>query len=161
MTGNPPGDPLMPRKSEPRRLSLAAILFGVIAGCCPEPAAKDSGSAAQGDGAGSRVEARFSQIQGAIFEKRCVTDCHESVSAAASLRLTRALSYASLVNQRSQQITTQLRVVPGNPGASYLVKKMMGGSGIVGDQMPRLAPPRPQSEIESIRSWIASGALND
>jgi hypothetical protein len=146
------------------RARLAALaLLSLVAACCPEPRSLDSGSASgnKGDGVVAAGSATLTVVQREILDRHCVRDCHEGGAAAASLQLARGHSWANLVNQRSRQIPTQIRVVPGNPGASYLVKKMEGGIGIVGDQMPRLAPARPASELELVRSWIARGAPND
>jgi hypothetical protein len=128
-----------------------------LAGCCPEPRAPEAGSAAEI----STLGARLSTLQRDLLDKHCVTDCHDGASAAAALPLNPSRSYGALVNQRSQQISTQIRVVPGDAAASYLVKKMLGGAGIVGDIMPKLAPPRPASEIDGLRGWITRGAPND
>jgi hypothetical protein len=100
-------------------------------------------------------------VQRELFDRRCVTDCHEAVNAAAALQLTRGRSHGNLVNQRSQQIASQLRVIPGDPEGSYLVKKLAGAVGAAGDQMPKFAPPRPQSEIDWVRAWITRGAPDD
>jgi hypothetical protein len=100
-------------------------------------------------------------IQRDIFDRHCVTDCHESVSGAAGLSLTPEDSYAELVAQPSQQLGSKLRVVPGDPKHSYLVRKLEGGAGIIGDQMPRLAPPLADPQIEQVRLWITRGALDD
>ena len=49
-------------------------------------------------------------------------------------------------------------IVPGSADASYLIKKLEGAPGIVGVQMPRLAPPLPQQEIDRVaRSIITAG----
>jgi len=144
------------------RLTLGAALAG-LAGCEPPVRARDAGAGQAGtDGAAASAgEVRFATLQRDLFDQHCVTDCHESANAAANLQLTRGRSYASLVNQPSQQIATQLRVVPGDPGASYLLKKLQGGVGIVGAQMPKLAPVLPASQLEAVRAWIKRGAPND
>lgn len=143
-----------------RRLHFCAGFLTLLgAACCPEP--KPTGDAGSAVGDGVAGAARLSVIQTQIFDKHCVTDCHEATSAAADLRLNRGKSYAALVNAASQQIASQVRVVPGDPDRSYLVKKLEGGPGIVGDQMPRLAPPLDQSTIDLVRDWIKRGAPDD
>jgi len=112
-----------------------------------------------GDGSGG--VARLLAIQTEIFDRHCVTDCHEAVGAAADLKLASGMSYASLVNVGSQQIASRIRVIPGDADRSYLVTKLEGGAGLVGDRMPRLAPPRPQAEIDRVRAWITRGAPDD
>jgi hypothetical protein len=64
-----------------------------------------------------------------------------------------------LVGVSSSQDGTLQRVEPGNPGNSYLVRKLEGtASG--GQQMPPNAP-LPQSEIDVVRQWIQDGAIDD
>jgi hypothetical protein len=142
--------------------SWVAALLILPGACCPEPKPAGFGdSVVAGDGSVSSGAARLSVIQTQIFDKSCVTDCHEATNAAADLRLNRGKSHAALVNVASQQVATQVRVVPGDPDRSYLIKKLQGGPGIVGDQMPRLAPPLPQTTIDLVREWITRGAPDD
>jgi hypothetical protein len=140
---------------------LGALALTTAAGsCCPDVRRDDGSSGTSGDG-GPVGGASLSLIQKELFDRNCVSACHEAVNAAADLRLSPGESYQNLVNVPSQQITSQVRVVPGEADKSYLVKKLEGGVGMVGDQMPRLAPPRPQSEIDWVRTWITRGAPND
>jgi hypothetical protein len=141
-----------------RRWSLWAALL--IAACCPDPKPADGGGE-NADGAAVVGGAKLSSIQKQVFDKSCVSDCHEGVSAAADLRLNAGKSFGSLVNVASQQLSAELRVIPTDADRSYLVRKLEGGPAIVGDQMPRLAPPLDQPVIDVVRSWIARGAPND
>lgn len=55
-----------------------------------------------------------------------------------------------------------IRVIPGDPENSYLVRKLAGGRGIVGSRMPRIGPPYlTQGQMLVIRRWIELGAPND
>ena len=49
-------------------------------------------------------------------------------------------------------------VVPGDPDNSLLIKRI---EGTVGPQMPLSLPPLSAPEIETIRQWIAEGALDN
>lgn len=102
----------------------------------------------------------FSGIQGGFFELFC-TECHAGGAAPKGLDLTGADAYGRLVDRASLGSPDLLLVEPGNPDASYLVRKLDGGPGIAGRQMPRDRPARPQGEIDTIRQWIANGAGND
>jgi len=51
-----------------------------------------------------------------------------------------------------------LRVSPGNPDSSYIIRKLQGTAGISGGQMPLGGPYLPQSTIDVIRQWITAGA---
>ena len=141
------------------RAWLACALL-LLAGCCPEVKTAD-GATAAGDGGASTAGARLSVVQQTLFDRHCVTDCHELVNAAAGLQLVRGKSHSNLVQQPSHQIASRVRVVPGDPDRSYLVQKIIGGAGMVGDRMPRLAPPRPRAEVDLLKAWITRGAPND
>lgn len=130
----------------------------MLGACCPEPRLLDGAGA--GDG-GSGGAARLSELQRDIFDRHCVTDCHQLASAAAGLQLNRGRSHLQLVQVPSQQISSQLRVLPGDPDRSYLIKKVSGGAGMVGDRMPRLAPPLSTAQVQRLRDWISRGAPND
>jgi hypothetical protein len=142
---------------------VAAALAVATGACCPDPIGADSGASASSSEAGGSLafEPKLSAIQTGLFDKRCVTDCHEATSPASGLSLAPGRSYKELLNQASQQLGTAVRVVSGDPDRSYLVKKLEGSKGIVGEVMPRLAPERPQAEIDAVRSWIKRGARND
>jgi len=139
-------------------LPLAPLLMST---CCPDPRPiADGAGGADGSTGGS---ARLSVIQKQVFDGtgRCVTDCHEGGSAAADLRLNKGKSYQSLVNVASKQIASQVRVIPADADDSYLVRKLEGGPGIVGKQMPHQLPPLAQADIDLVRSWITRGASDD
>lgn len=142
---------------------VVGVVLGLClgGGCCPEPRVSvDGGGGGTWDG-GEVPAARLSAIQRALFDRHCVSDCHEFGSAAAGLGLRKGQSHAMLVNRPSQQISSRMRVLPGAPDRSYLVLKLEGGPGIVGDRMPRLAPPRPAAEVQAVRLWISRGAPDD
>jgi hypothetical protein len=64
-----------------------------------------------------------------------------------------------LVGIRSSQDAAFQRVEAGDPGNSYLVRKLEGTASS-GQQMPPGAP-LPPSEIDVIRQWITDGAMDD
>ena len=113
------------------------------------------------------LQPTFSSIQQNVFNARdssgrpACTSCHN----AANARLTGNLSlaegaYQSLVGAASTGKAGAIRVVPGNPDASYLLNKVLG-TDIVGDRMPRLGPYLSDGQIRIIRRWIELGAKND
>lgn len=102
----------------------------------------------------------FSGIRQGFFDAFCV-ECHAGGAAPKGLDLSDAEAYGRLVERASAQRADLLLVEPGNPAASYLVVKLEGGPGLVGRQMPRDRPARPQEEIDVIRLWIQFGAGND
>lgn len=103
----------------------------------------------------------FSAIQANIFVPSCATTgCHLGASAPHGLRLDDANSYGLLVGVRSSESPSTLRVAPGDPANSYLIRKLEG-SASVGARMPLGAPPLEQASIDVIRQWISDGAIDD
>jgi hypothetical protein len=76
------------------------------------------------------------------------------------LNLTAGNSFANLVNVGSLQSPGTARVVPGDPAASYLIRKLEG-TNIAGSRMPLGGPFLDADTLARIKSWIASGAPNN
>lgn len=98
-----------------------------------------------------------------IFTANCaVTGCHTGVAPAQGLNLSAGKSYGALVNVPAVQCTGgTMRVLPGDPAASYLIRKLLGVNLCGGSPMPRNAPTLPAAQIESIAQWILNGAPNN
>jgi hypothetical protein len=100
----------------------------------------------------------LAQLQQTIFGAIC-TNCHTGANAPRGLRLdSEENSYAFLVNRAADEIPTLMRVNPGKPDDSYLIKKLDGAADIVGARMPLGGPYLSQEQIDQVRSWIANGA---
>lgn len=99
-----------------------------------------------------------SQVQ-PIFTAQCGGGgCHSGMNPAEGLVLSKGKSYASLVNVTSSQCAVNKRVVPGDPGNSYLMWKLKGaGPCFIGSRMPK-GQPLSATEIDLIGAWIAQGA---
>jgi hypothetical protein len=98
-------------------------------------------------------------IQADVFTPTCATGgCHDDVTRAGTLRLTTAEdSYDELVDVVST-CASRIRVVPGDPDASYLLHKLGDGPAPCGTVMPINAPALSAAELQDIRDWIAAGA---
>jgi len=116
------------------------------------------------------LEPTFTSIQRDIFNttdtaaRQACTNCHNSGNAvlAGGLNLTGAGAYNALVNAPSTGKPGAIRVIPGNPDGSYLIQKLEGAPGIVGDRMPQSGPPfLTTGQITIIREWIERGAPNN
>jgi hypothetical protein len=70
---------------------------------------------------------------------------------------TPALAYANLVNRPSIELERQLRVAPGDPDDSVLIKKLRGVD--VATRMPLGAEPLSDAEMAMFEDWIRDGAL--
>ena len=98
------------------------------------------------------------QLQTDIFGAICAA-CHSGANAPQGLRLDSLdNSYAYLVNQAANEVPSLMRVNPGNPDASYLIKKLEGAADIVGGRMPLGGPYLADAQIAQVRTWIANGA---
>ncbi|KPF93441.1 hypothetical protein IP81_03135 [Novosphingobium sp. AAP83] len=95
-----------------------------------------------------------------LIESQCAT-CHLTGEEAGGMSLVGDVARDFLVGQPSQEAPAIMRVVAGDPDASYLVMKLEGthlahaGSG---GQMPFGAPPLDAGNIAKVRQWIADGA---
>jgi hypothetical protein len=88
------------------------------------------------------------------------TNCHNGNGFVPG-NFTGAGAYASLVGARSVQRPALQRVTPGDPNASYLIRKLQGGPDIGGTRMPLGGPYLTDGQIRVIRRWIELGANND
>jgi putative membrane protein len=86
---------------------------------------------------------------------RCVS-CHGPGNQQAGLDLV-SDPQAALVDQPSSAWPAVKRVVPSDPAASLLIRKLRGTQGSMGAQMP-LGSLLPDEEIVQFESWIAAGA---
>jgi hypothetical protein len=105
-----------------------------------------------------------------IFTRSCaVSGCHDSTFKIQNLDLSVGQAYGQLVDVPSTEQSKLLRVKPGFPDDSYLVRKLDGGPNISGQQMPLNCPGNPQNgqqcfmddEIAAIRQWISECAPNN
>lgn len=103
-------------------------------------------------------EVSLAALQTNIFGAIC-SRCHTGATAPHGLRLdSEDNSYAFLVGHASDEVPALLRVNPGKPDESYIVKKIEGDPSIVGNRMPLGGPYLSEAQIESIRNWITNGA---
>jgi hypothetical protein len=118
-------------------------------------------------GPSPNLEPTFASIQRDIFEtadsagRVACTGCHTSTgrNPAGGLNLNHDVAYDQLVNVPSRGKPSAIRVVPGDPDASYLVHKLEGRSDIVGRRMPFSgAPFLTDGQMLILRRWIAIGA---
>jgi hypothetical protein len=105
---------------------------------------------------------RLSELEQQVFLTGCSFDaCHGADSPQQGMRLKAPPSvWGELVNRPSMEVPTRMRVVPGNPGASYLLEKISQSKPAVGEQMPP-GQPLTADKIAMVRAWIAAGALAD
>ena len=103
------------------------------------------------------LAATLASIQVNVFDASC-TVCHSGAAAPKGLRLDAGSSFTNLVGVASQEVGSLLRVEPGNPDRSYLIRKLEG-TAAEGERMPLGGAPIPQATIDFVRQWILDGAL--
>jgi hypothetical protein len=141
----------------------ALLLLGCAAGCAGNGQGLDQNgqpiSAGGSGSSGGPVTADFESIQDNVFTPIC-SKCHIGGGAPEGLQLDAAHSYNLLVGVPSAEQPAVLRVKPGDPDNSYMVRKIENAPGITGMQMPLNETPLPQATIDAIRQWITNGAPN-
>ena len=106
------------------------------------------------------VVATLTKIQNEIFTPSCATSgCHSGSNPPDGLLLTDGQSWSNTVNVQAVQMD-MLRIKPGDPDSSYLVRKIQG-SGIVANRMPIGAAKLSQDKIDLIRQWVTEGAQDN
>lgn len=146
--------------SRATRMAAWVLSAPLIASCAGSGEGLDASGRPVGEtppGAGGTGVYR--EIQDTVFSPVCV-QCHQGGAAPLGLRLDQANSYALLVGVPSVQVPSLLRVQPGDPDRSYLVRKIEGTAS-TGGRMPLGGPPLPRDRIDLIRGWIAAGAQPD
>jgi hypothetical protein len=143
--------------------SLLALLLP-LAGGCDEKLSDIAGPS-------PNLQPTFSSIQREIFEttdasgRAACTQCHSDAGGrtpSGGMNLRHDLAYATLVGIASRGKAGAIRVIPGDPDSSYIVQKLEGTPGIVGERMPRTGGPYlTEGQISIIKRWIETGARND
>ena len=115
-----------------------------------------------GGGAGAQppgLQPTLGSIQDNVFTVNCaVPGCHGGAGAQQGLRLDPGFSAGNLINVPSPRDPNLIRVVPGDPDASFLIQKLQGTQ-TLGDRMPDGGPYLTTATINVIRQWIQDGAL--
>ena len=149
------------------RPSLRIVLlvaFGSLATACDEKLADLAGPS-------PNLQPTFASVQRDIFEaadaagRAACTNCHTDAGGrtpSGGLNLRHDVAYASLVSVASRGKAGAVRVIPGDADNSYIVQKLEGASGIVGERMPRTGGPYlTEGQMTILKRWIATGANND
>ena len=113
----------------------------------------------------------FSSILRDVFQatdsagRASCANCHNPAGGAfrsVGLDLSSDVAYGLLVGAASRQRPGLMRVAPGDPENSYLVHKLEGRAGIIGQRMPQNGPPYlTDGQIAIIKRWIELGARRD
>jgi len=128
----------------------------------------DTTGDADGSG-GCNIQPTLSDINAKYFSLSCVFGgCHEAASAEGGLDMEAADLRAQFVNVPASDDKAgprgKVRVVPGDPDASFLIQKLEGTQARdEGNIMPdgTDVPIDPNCRIKMIRQWISDGALDN
>jgi hypothetical protein len=145
-------------------LLVSVVAFGSFVAACDEKLSDLAGPS-------PNLQPTFVSVQREIFEttdasgRAACTNCHTDVGGrtpSGGLNLRHDIAYTSLVNVASRGKTGAVRVIPGDADASYIVQKLEGRPGIVGERMPRTGGPYlTEGQITILKRWIETGANND
>lgn len=97
-----------------------------------------------------------------LLKARCAA-CHLTGDEPGKMQLHPQAAYRTLVNSPSIG-SSMLRVEPGSPDTSYLIRKLEGthlAAGGSGARMPLDAAALDPTDIARIREWISAGALDN
>jgi len=101
-------------------------------------------------------------IQQFVFTPSCaVSGCHANPGVNLGLDLSDGRAFMNTVGVTSVGDPNLLRIEPGDPDASYLLRKLRGDPAIVGDRMPFGGPFLSQAEIDVIEQWVLDGAQDN
>ena len=137
----------------------ASIRFSLVLLVASAAACSDGSPTSPTPTAPGGLMPRLSSIQTIIFNASCI-EHHGDHATEAGLDLTSGNAYSNLVNVPSVQ-TALNRVTPGDAENSYLIHKLDGRSGIVGDRMPTNGPFLSTAQIDVMEQWINDGARNN
>ncbi len=96
----------------------------------------------------------FRRVQMEIFTPIC-SDCHVGSYAPSGLQLSAGISH-TVIGKASEGKPDMALVKPGKPDESYIIWKVEGRAGIVGERMPRDMPVLSAANIQLMKDWIAS-----
>jgi mono/diheme cytochrome c family protein len=146
------------RPSAVATMICLAALAAATPGCGGSGEGLDANGRPIGEGGtgNGALAPTLASIQQNVFTPVC-TACHSGGGAPQGLRLDAGVSATLLVGVPSNEVSSLLRVKPGDPDNSYLIRKLEG-SGIAGARMPLGGPYLDAQTIAVIRQWISQGA---
>ena len=147
-----------------KRLAFLTVCAGLVCASCDEKLSSITGPTPD-------LAPTFTSIQQNIFTaadssgRGACNSCHTAAGGRvppAGIDLGSANAHAQLVNVASNAKAGAIRVIPGDPENSYLIHKLEGRAGIVGQRMPRgTGPFLTDGQMRVIKRWIELGALNN
>jgi hypothetical protein len=146
-----------------RRTFLSVLLLALVTYGCDEKLSDVTGPTPDLSPTFTSVQQQIFNTQDASGRQNCIF-CHtdQGRAPAAGLNLREGAAYNALVGVASRNKPGATLVIPGDADNSYLVQKLEGAPGIVGERMPRTGGPYLTSgQMLVLRFWIQQGARND
>ncbi len=146
-----------------RQVTVGSIVSLALLGCW----AGDGTGVAPPDPCSPALDPQASlscDVQPILTANCALSGCHAGATPAVGMNLSAGTTFANTVNVSAVEVARLLRVRPGDPDSSFVVLKIEGNGGVVGGvatRMPLGLAPLAQAEIDTIRSWINSGALDN
>lgn len=138
-------------------IAVAVLTLAACGGGSGEGLDENGRPLAAGPGPAA-LEPTLASIQVKVFSVNCaIPGCHGGGTVQQGLRLDPGFSAGNLINVASPRDANLIRVVPGNPNASFIIQKLEGTQ-TLGDRMPQFGPYLSQTTIDVIRQWIQLGA---
>jgi hypothetical protein len=140
-------------------VALAATVFGMVVGHVALVLQED----AEANAAVADLQPTLPSLENELFKSSCAQrSCHSSFSEKGGLVLEPGKAYENLVNVQADnkvaKAAGKVRVVPGDPDASFLIQKLTRPGPGEGDLMPKRSHALPPQAVEIIREWIKAGA---
>ena len=150
------------KKCRPKAWMLTGLIVTVVAcgtdGSNSTDVVTDTGEDAIGS---CNVQPTIASLEQTYFKMSCTfSSCHSEIGAQGGLVLTEGNAHANLVGVAATHAMAvgAVRVVAGDPDASYLVDRVELTSQ-AGPMPPNINEPLgPDCQIKALRAWIAAGA---
>jgi mono/diheme cytochrome c family protein len=114
-------------------------------------------TASHGQDLGRMSERELEARVEALFGRSCAqAGCHAAPFPQQDMDLSAEHYYASVVGVPSKEQPEVLRVKPGDPENSYLIRKVKGDPSITGTQMPLIGEKLTPEEIGLLEAWVRS-----
>lgn len=108
------------------------------------------------------AEPTFELVASRVLSTCTTRSCHGGVGRKGDLVLTGDQAYQNLVNvpasNEAAKAAGKLRVVPGQPDASFLMQKLTAPAPGEGERMPLVGGVLPAEDLALVRAWIEAGA---
>lgn len=141
------------------RLSPLPLLSLSLLLACGDKEPEDTSAGTDDTSSSSGEEdVTFAGVQQTLSQSCAFSSCHGA--GAGGLTLGDGGEHAALVGVESTVLAGAILVVPGDASQSYLIQKLEGAAGILGDPMPP-SGALDAAIIADIRAWIDAGATED